>query len=146
MKKSTNLTCHTHFALISRDFVRFGWYCTWNTTISAGIFRILLTNLQNCKENVLFCFEVNQDKNPLKMKLSLRGTKCTFWSNLIFFVDVVQYNMHILVLHEKYQPKWTKSEEMRSKSVWPVKFVAFFNWFYEFFHFCPFFRNANLKY
>ena len=42
-------------------------------------FCILLTNFQNCLENVCFCFKVNQDKNPLKHEtFTLRCQKYFF--------------------------------------------------------------------
>jgi hypothetical protein len=46
LNKSIILTCHTDFAVISTDFVRWGWNFTWSTTMPMTFFRILLTNLQ----------------------------------------------------------------------------------------------------
>ena len=53
--------------------------------------------------------------------------------------------MYFMILHVKLQPKQTKYVEMRAKSVWQVKFMDFFNAFFEFFNFAQFSRYVSMK-
>ena len=53
--------------------------------------------------------------------------------------------MYFMILHLKLQPKQTKYVEMRAKSVWQVKFMDFFNAFFEFFNFAQFSRYVSMK-
>ena len=65
---------------------------------------------------------------------------------LKFGIKIGKHCMCIGMFHVKFEPKQTKSVEMRAKSVSQVKLMDFFNDFFKFFDFCQIFRHANLKY
>ena len=131
MKKSIILTCHTEFALISTEFVRWGCNFTWSTTMPMKFFRILLTNLRKCAKKILFApqsefFSVSRD---FCLDL-LWSKKYIFPKHFRRLVNKIRKNfMCIVVLYVKLQPQQTNSVEMRANSVWQPKIIDFFNVF-----------------
>ena len=124
-------TCHSVFALISTDFVCWGCYFTWITTMHMTFFHILLTNLWKCLAKIHFLpWSNSRQKSPQKEKVSLRGYKSIFLKHFQRLVNNVWKNfMCIVVLHVKLQPQQTTSVEMRANFVWQVKIIDFSMYF-----------------
>ena len=115
------------------------------------VFPYSLSNLWTTTQNALkkyfwhlkvkvSCFNGFLSWLTLKQKHTLSRQ---FWK---LVNKIPKKHMHIVIFYVKYQPKRRKSVEMRAKSILQVKFMDFFNEFFKFFNFCPFFRQANLKY
>ena len=142
LKKSIMLTFRTDFALISTHVIRLGCNFTWNTTMHMTFFRILLTNLQKCFLKYLLRLEVKLSLFFWDFCLDLLWSKTfIFYKHFWRLVNKIWKNlMCIVVLHVKIQTQRTICVEMRTKSIWWVKIIDFFNVFFIFFNFW-----SNLK-
>ena len=131
------MTCHTDFALISTDFVCWGCNFTWSTTMHMIFFCIFGSTSRNALKKYFWRLEVKLSLSFWDFCLDLlRSKKWIFLKHFQRLVHKIQKSfMCIVVLHVKLQTQWTKSVEMRAKSVWQVKIIYFFNVFFLFFNF-----------